>query len=141
MGGIDLDPASCPAANETVKATAYYTIVDDGMTQPWFGRVWMNPPYGTLRPSAKDFVGRFAEMFAAGSVEQGCLLLSDRHVTTKWLHNFLDGVAALKFTAKGRLQFSGKPDVDHGSVILGIGVDEERFRAAFAHMEGRIGRF
>jgi hypothetical protein len=31
--------------------------------------------------------------------------------------------------------------VDHGSVILGIGVDEERFRAVFAHIEGRIGRF
>jgi hypothetical protein len=42
MGGIDLDPASCAAANEIVRATAYYTIRDDGLGSRW-GKILAQP--------------------------------------------------------------------------------------------------
>jgi hypothetical protein len=58
MGGIDLDPASCAVANETVKAATFYDIKQDGLKKPWFGRVWLNPPYGKFWP---QFVRRAVE--------------------------------------------------------------------------------
>jgi len=46
MGGIDLDPASCEKANTIVKASRYYS--ENGLEQPWNGRVYLNPPGGSL---------------------------------------------------------------------------------------------
>jgi hypothetical protein len=34
-------------AEEIAKmAAAHYTIADDGLSKPWHGRVWCNPPFG-----------------------------------------------------------------------------------------------
>lgn len=49
-GTIDLDPASCPTAQEIVQAAACFT--DDaglgGLAPDWYGRVFVNPPGGKL---------------------------------------------------------------------------------------------
>lgn len=49
MGGIDLDPASCAKANETIKATNTIGLPNDGLAIDWFGKVFLNPPGGKLK--------------------------------------------------------------------------------------------
>ncbi|WP_299142426.1 hypothetical protein [uncultured Vibrio sp.] len=46
MGSIELDPASSFIANETVKATRFFTIGDNGLAQEWKAdTLWMNHPF------------------------------------------------------------------------------------------------
>ena len=41
---FDLDPAS-PLSGPVTPARHHYTLEQDGLAQPWFGMVWLNPPY------------------------------------------------------------------------------------------------
>mgnify|MGYP003386834170 CR=1 FL=1 len=45
LGQFDLDPCA-PITRPWPTAARHYTIEDDGLIQPWSGRVWCNPPYG-----------------------------------------------------------------------------------------------
>jgi hypothetical protein len=45
LGKFDLDPCS-PINAPFLHAKNNFTISDDGLSKDWFGRVYLNPPYG-----------------------------------------------------------------------------------------------
>ena len=45
LGDFDLDPCA-PAVRPWGTAASHYTLADNGLAQPWKGRVWCNPPFG-----------------------------------------------------------------------------------------------
>lgn len=49
LGQFDLDPCGAPE-HPTAERIYLQENGDDGLLDPWFGRVWLNPPYGrTMR--------------------------------------------------------------------------------------------
>ena len=140
MGAIDLDPASCAIANETVKATAFYDLKQDGLRQPWFGRVWLNPPYGKF---SAPFVRKAVEEFKAGRIEQVIILLRLTHIATAWYHDAMQ-VENISCIPRKRINFesllfgqiSDGANNNGGSAIIGLGIPREGFEAPF----GKLGK-
>lgn len=53
---FDLDPASPPLGVSRVPTAAVWTKNDDGLTKPWHGFVWLNPPFSHSTPWADRFM-------------------------------------------------------------------------------------
>ena len=45
LGAFDLDPCA-PIMRPWDTAAKHLNVNDDGLSQPWHGRVWCNPPFG-----------------------------------------------------------------------------------------------
>ncbi len=78
MGGVDLDPASEEYANRVVRAARFYTETDNGLQQPWEGRVWLNPPYGIGDGESNQarWSRRLIAAYHGGSVTEALLLVN-----------------------------------------------------------------
>lgn len=57
LGSFDLDPCA-PILRPWDTAAKHYTLLDNGLAQPWAGRVWCNPPFGR---EAMKWLRRMAE--------------------------------------------------------------------------------
>ena len=118
LGGIDLDPCSTRAAQDTVRATEYYALPDnDGLILPWFGRVWLNPPYSAPKP----WVFRLLETDNSPSA---CILTATSMCGSEAGLLLLDLASVIAFPGRGRFRRGdgSKGDAPRdASVIVFIG--------------------
>jgi len=131
LGEIDLDPASSPIANETVGAKQIFTAEQDGLKQPWHGRVWLNPPYA--QPLIAQFAEAVASKYESGEIEEAIVLVNNA-TETAWFRRMLRAASAVCFPA-GRIKFvdpEGKPSGAplQGQAILYIGERVHNFTEA-----------
>jgi phage N-6-adenine-methyltransferase len=131
MGEIELDPASCKEANKVIGALEYFTQEDDGLSRPWFGRVWLNPPYNM--PNVENFTGRAHVLYQTRKIEQAVVLVNNA-TDAGWFQILLNNYPAC-FTA-GRVKFYG-PNVSsggprQGQAIFYLGKNKQEFIREFS---------
>ncbi len=135
MGEIELDPATSQEANRVVRAQSFYTAADDGLSQKWQGRVWMNPPYAA--PLISMFCGKLAEHYASGDVPEAIALVNNA-TETAWFGTLVQNASAVVFP-QSRVRF-WQPDGTLGAPLQGqaivyMGGKPKTFLAEF----GRFG--
>ena len=104
LGAFDLDP--CGAPGHTLAERTY--LIDngeDGLTLPWEGRVWLNPPYGKL---ALPFLRRMVEH------GNGTALIFARTETASFFETVWGAATAVLFM-KGRVTFLDASGVKAGA--------------------------
>ena len=94
---FSLDVCALP---ENAKCENYYTPKDDGLSKPWRGGVWCNPPYG------REISSWVKKAYEESQKEYNSfvLMLLPARTDTKWWWDWVQGKATL-FFIKGRVKF------------------------------------
>ena len=94
---FSLDVCALP---ENAKCESYYTPEDDGLSKPWRGGVWCNPPYG------REISSWVRKAYEESQKEYNSfvLMLLPARTDTKWWWEYVQGKATL-FFIKGRVKF------------------------------------
>jgi hypothetical protein len=135
---IDLDPCSNSRTAPNVPARQVYTQSDDGLAQPWFGRVYINPPYGDgighWTKKARDEYEASREWAdepedEAPHVEAIVLLLPSR-TDTEWFGHLQNYAVCF---IRGRLKFVGaEHPAPFPSMLVYLGTEVDRFAQIMA---------
>lgn len=94
LGEFDLDPCS-PVFRPWSTAKNHYTIEDNGLIKEWWGRVWMNPPYGSA------LINWLSKMAGHGMG----IALTFARTDTEAFHRYVFGKADSLLFLEGRLNF------------------------------------
>lgn len=128
LGGIDLDPASDHSGRSRIPAAACFTLAEDGLAQPWPGRVWLFPPQdGRMAAWVAKLIHehRYGRTMAA-------LLYTRLDARSPWWGH-LASEASICFVAGAlrALKEDGTPLPRSrlAAVLAYLGPDRERFRA------------
>lgn len=132
LGGFDLDPAAgCepdPIADER------YTPDDDGLTSPWFGTVWLNPPFSDKTPWYRRLVSKHE----SGSVDRA-VAVATVDPSANWFHEHFSNADVIVFL-NGRNWYIGQGDSPTFSTMLGFW-DPTPEAVAWAESMGTIATF
>lgn len=113
---FDLDPCS-PGPGHWVPADRIYTKADDGLSRPWAGLVFMNPPFGS-RNGHVPWLTRFLDHGNGVAIVRA-------YTSSGWWHEHMPRAEAILFPA-GKTKFI-RPDGSvgkspgHGVVLIGMG--------------------
>lgn len=137
LGEFDLDPCACSEPRPWPTAKMHCTAEDDGLSFPWFGRVWLNPPYGN--PS---IVGPWMRRMAKHG--QGTALIFAR-TETALFHETVWGAASAIMFLRGRLFFCRSDGIlannnaGAPSCLIAYGADDAA-RLAASSLDGKFVR-
>ena len=95
---FDIDVCATP---ENAKCQNYYTKEQDGLSQPWIGTVWCNPPYGRQ-------ISFWVEKawFSAKNENSIVVMLLPARTDTRWFHDYIYKKQNVEIRfLKGRLKF------------------------------------
>jgi len=127
LGEIDVDPASNSKDTPNVPATMLYTEDDDGLSQLWKGRVFLNPPYGR---EIGEWIVKLVQEYEDGNVEEAIALVPGR-TDTQWFRALFN--YPLCFIS-GRVRYSnGAGAAPFPSVLVYMGTRIEDFISVFKH--------
>ena len=90
---FQLDPCSPPNPKYRI-AQRIYTAADNGLVQPWHGRVWLNPPYSNIHP-----------WLIKAAAHGDCLALLHARQDTQWWAEYVWGLADGVVMLTGRVKF------------------------------------
>lgn len=132
LGAIDLDPCSNSRECPNVPASSHFTPTENGLSRPWFGRVYMNPPYGR---EIGDWVRKLVSEFRAGNVSAAVALVPAR-TDTYWFGEIYGFPVCF---VRGRLRFLDRERNPQGSApfpsaIVYLGNERERFYSVFENL-------
>lgn len=91
----------CAQSHDT-KCKRFFSPEQDGLSHPWYGACWMNPPYG------REIVKWVQKAYYAatyGGATVVCLLPA--RTDTNWWHEYVLGGASQITYLRGRLRFVG----------------------------------
>ena len=136
LGQIDLDPCSCEKANQTVMAERIFTIEDQSENLEWYGRVFMNPPYGVTdgkESRAGLFCRKLISEYEAGRVTEAIILVNSVH-SQKWQKPLYDFAVCF---VDHRIEFvdqkgEANPNPTFGNIFVYLGPDTKKFAAEFS---------
>lgn len=131
MDAIDLDPCSNSKDTPNIPALDHYTAEDDGLSLSWFGRVYMNPPYGRGANGIAAWVTKLASEYEQGNVTEAIALVPGR-IDTQWWQTLRSYPACF---VTGRLTFIGNEDsAPFPSVVFYLGENSKRFYEVFSEL-------
>ena len=111
-------------------ALVHFTREDDGLSRPWSGRVYLNPPYGK---GIGPWIEKVREEHEAGRVTAAVVLVKAA-TDTRWFRVLSERYPRCEVA--GRLRFSGcKDPAPFPSVLFYLGDEVQRFAGVF----GRFG--
>jgi phage N-6-adenine-methyltransferase len=127
LGEINLDP--CADDGRHIAATKHYTFDDNGLEQPWCGKIYMNPPYS--HPGL--WMKKLELEFETGNVDEAIALVPAA-TDTNWLSPVLKTQPVCFW--KGRIKFLGqdyqpKLSARQSHVLVYWGNNWQKFREVF----------
>ena len=134
MGSIGFDPASCHAANMTVKAARYFTIADNGLVRDWIAdTLWMNHPFSRQHNAA--WIRKLIHEHMSGRTQQACCI-TFASTSEAWFRPLFDFPQCYLSPRTNYIGTNGRAvrGVSKGSVVTYLGPNVDSFAREFQEL-------